>query len=860
MSQAEALLNSMLATTAVETEQPNTVFTEVEPHIVIGIDRFIIVPDELKRIAVQYDHNMRTVTFDCPRYYDGRDMSKMKVYINIAGPNGTRSSYIADNVKVDYFDTNIMHFDWTITRAITEDKGNMAFLVCIRKADSDGNEENHWNSELNTEMYISEGMEYEESFEYEYPDIVSQLLQRMDDVEGLATPEAMQGYADTWLNEHGNEVIAGVQTKGDEVLATIPADYTTAANNANEGVRTKADAIIRTVEGETITVSDSSDDYLRGLRVFGKTEQDKTTGAQLADYTGGNCASGVTKTFENDVLTVSGNGSLSYQSWSTSIKDVIDKHPGEKLHFDCEKIETVNSPDGTIVQLNITKSDGSREYIALYNKSGDRNIYDIPTDTSTVTAIAFSVYTSNHATASVNTVTITKPMLQIGAEKIPYEPYSGGVASPHPDWPQELNSVENPTISMFGKNLLEVTAVTQTINGITFTVNEDKSVTMNGTATADAYCGLNQITMYKPGKYVLSGCVNGGSNTYFLYSDVGGIYNRTGETEFTIDAYEQRKFLIKVHSGITVSNVTIKPMLRLVDTRDGTYESYKERFDIALAHTLPGIPVSQNGNYTDDNGQQWICDEIDFERGVYVQRIGIETFDGSDDENWYLQYLSSNPILEISPTFPKQSIDGFCTHYRSAKIISSTKELGYSTTGSAATLRFRPDDYATITNNEWKARLALSPVTATYVLTTPIETPLSAEELEAFKQARSNYHNTVVLNDVGAQMELKYNADTEIYINNVINNAMMKITNITLPFANWIGTTYGYSQTVSIPGLTPNSKIDLQPTPDQLANFVRSGVSLTTSNENGIVTIHAIDNCPTSDITLQVQITEVITV
>ena len=36
---------------------------------------------------------------------------------------------------------------------------------------------------------------------------------------------------------------------------------------------------------------------------------------------------------------------------------------------------------------------------------------------------------------------------------------------------------------------------------------------------------------------------------------------------------------------------------------------------------LPGIPVSSGGNYTDENGQQWICDEVNLERGVYVQRV-----------------------------------------------------------------------------------------------------------------------------------------------------------------------------------------------------------------------------------------------
>ena len=41
---------------------------------------------------------------------------------------------------------------------------------------------------------------------------------------------------------------------------------------------------------------------------------------------------------------------------------------------------------------------------------------------------------------------------------------------------------------------------------------------------------------------------------------------------------------------------------------------------------LPGVPVSSGGNYTDENGQQWICDEIDFKKGVYIQRCAYKRY------------------------------------------------------------------------------------------------------------------------------------------------------------------------------------------------------------------------------------------
>lgn len=173
MPTAEELINSTVA----YADSP-----EAEPHIIIGLDRYITVPDKLKKIAVQNDHNIETVTFDCPRFWDENDLSQMKIYINYE--NGeTEGSYIAKNIKVG---NDIIHFDWTISRNVTKYSGPVTFLVCAKKTDDDGEELLHWNSERNTDMYVSQGMEcdkYTESVVNQYPDLVTQLLERMDGVE-----------------------------------------------------------------------------------------------------------------------------------------------------------------------------------------------------------------------------------------------------------------------------------------------------------------------------------------------------------------------------------------------------------------------------------------------------------------------------------------------------------------------------------------------------------------------------------------------------------------------------------------------------------------------------------------------------
>lgn len=60
------------------------------------------------------------------------------------------------------------------------------------------------------------------------------------------------------------------------------------------------------------------------------------------------------------------------------------------------------------------------------------------------------------------------------------------------------------------------------------------------------------------------------------------------------------------------------------------YEPYREQLLTLPTHNgLPGIPVTSGGNYTDQNGQQWVCDEVDLERGVKVQRVDKAAFDST---------------------------------------------------------------------------------------------------------------------------------------------------------------------------------------------------------------------------------------
>jgi hypothetical protein len=205
MSQANELLDSL----SEEEISSYIADPEMEEHIVIDSNRRITVPESLKRIAVQFDHNIETVTFDCPRYWDGIDLSTMKLYVNYMRADGKVGSYHTDNITIDESDETIMHFDWVIDGFATQVKGSLSFLVCVKNVNEYGEEENHWNSELNRDLTISEGLECEESVVNSYPAIITQLLVRMDRVDALATEEAMLKYVADYFAEVDSVVFVG---------------------------------------------------------------------------------------------------------------------------------------------------------------------------------------------------------------------------------------------------------------------------------------------------------------------------------------------------------------------------------------------------------------------------------------------------------------------------------------------------------------------------------------------------------------------------------------------------------------------------------------------------------------------------
>ena len=165
-------------------------------------------------------------------------------------------------------------------------------------------------------------------------------------------------------------------------------------------------------------------------------------------------------------------------------------------------------------------------------------------------------------------------------------------------------AINRTTLGVQCKNLLKNNAVTQTVSGITFTVNDDYSITLNGTATAIIWLqvGYTKGEHFRKEKLIFTGNPSGtgsgnGLEAWYLNSTTGNKYvsiaNGNILTESEYDSSGVIVYEFHIAQGRTYNNVTYYPMLRYADITDDTYEPYKESVDERLIQNKSDIAVNK---------------------------------------------------------------------------------------------------------------------------------------------------------------------------------------------------------------------------------------------------------------------------
>lgn len=580
------------------------------------------------------------------------------------------------------------------------------------------------------------------------------------------------------VTAEGEKQVQAVQAAAQEIIADREQIQTNKTDIADLR-QSKAGAIVETAKGSMIQVVGSAEAFMEGLKLFGKSEQITTTGAQLFDES-----------------QIEQNDSRGFKFLNLAVGE-----GNFTLSSDIPKSPTDQSAYIMLISGNVKAS-------ASEITSNSNGVYSGQSRTFPSKDGYITIAYRNDSNTN-NLVTFNKYwyMLNAGDTAKPFEPYTGGKPSLSPDYPQEIkNNAENGEI-----NANVITGNLFPLNKFKgYEVNNSaKQITLNGdrilftgkgtTGKEDMVFFLNKEAdklSLPPGKYTLSfksdkpyGGTNG-ENTVEMYLIVekksGTVYQSTGNAgKRTVDIEDGDKMYFRFDiNNNSMSAEFYDIMFNLGDT-PLPYEPHDEQsLAIQTPNGLPGIPVSSGGNYTDSAGQQWVCDEIDLERGKYVQRIGVETKSGG----W---------TLKETPDIPGRYLQHNITanKYKSNNDISLCNIALYSSWGQPQPKKFAfvlidkriyiaPPKDMQITADELNAILNNLdyPVVVAGQLNTPIETDLPPETIAAYKVLHTYYPTTVVTNNANADMQLDYVADTKLYIKKelekIVSTQIQKTANL----------------------------------------------------------------------------------
>lgn len=406
-------------------------------------------------------------------------------------------------------------------------------------------------------------------------------------------------------------------------------------------------------------------------------------------------------------------------------------------------LNTVSSVYGQTFYLSGCPSGGGGGTYVL--SCGPNNDYGQGT---LVTAYGSSVlpYISIRKGYTANNLTFY-PMLNEGSSTLPYMPYFPG-----------LKNAYFKGLRSTGRNLIPFpySDGTTAINGVTFTVNDDGSVTANGTATSQVnfYFVSNSILTFPIGTVLsLSGCPSGGNDATFFLNLISsdyteGIVDKGNGGTFTTTKKAYYLYF-RVEQGVTLTNVVIRPMLNYGSSAF-PYEPYvANEISLDTAIELPA----------------W--DSINPTTGKRTVQSNTLTFDGTEKWN---DYSSGNYFIFVTPLFlnvkAKTETDNVCNKLNT--IYPTTGVAGCSITGkktdgfTSFLVFFSKTAYPNLsTVDAWKAQLAAwnaagDPLTVCYQTATSTESDISMEDrLPAYK----NGSETVIQ---GATDNSEYGAENTL--------------------------------------------------------------------------------------------------
>ena len=326
--------------------------------------------------------------------------------------------------------------------------------------------------------------------------------------------------------------------------------------------------------------------------------------------------------------------------------------------------------------------------------------------------------------------------------------------TPSPDNPAPIVSAGdggNVTLKVTGKNLLYIPDGVRTVRGVTIT-SKNGRISISGTATENGYVYLpvKQISIH--GLALLSSNVS--DPVAKLVSESWEVLFAQGKANATQRVITRVCFIVKEGANYDSDDINVQLELGTTAT---AYSPYREQlFTLPTPNGLPGIPVTSGGNYTDPQGQQWVCDEVDLERGVKVQRVSavdLSTCAITSTTEFAVTKRLSIRLLIHGRDYKTEAI---CNKLQF--IVSFNKDIPHFYVDKTNVQAFIPIGAKNPEEGEYIVLYALAP---------PIETPLTPAEIAAYKALTAYAPDIVVQAADGAGLKLDYQRDVNIVIKNL---------------------------------------------------------------------------------------------
>lgn len=545
-----------------------------------------------------------------------------------------------------------------------------------------------------------------------------------------------------------------------------------------------------TVTGNPAVLDNATGKPFRGLHIYGRSEQMTTTGAQILELVDREPVTicGLTWQIKNQCISV--NGTATDEGKVTDFYICGDKNVYEDADFSDGEI-TVSADLPKDIVMFVVKNDGA----ILTHIESNKNVGSFEHTSGSKYRILLR--TAKNGAICDNVI---KAMFNTGSTALPWEPYTGGKPSPSPEYPQEIVSAgEDGSIGVevHGKNLLGGRFYyAQYSNGILY-INrsqKDEEVKFPYQPRNETYGVCKVIKCQKGKNYVIS-VTNPNKNAvigmaeYETIEKAIDVGNTLGFAK--VDSNELTKSYTAKSDGILVCGIagkwtngtttlhecTESELLQVEEASEATsYEPYHEPQSISVTtpNGLPGIPVSSGGNYTDETGQQWICDEVDFGRGMYVKRIGILILDDKSNirsvskyDNYHLDVVQPYRVDGVTMSAKKAICNKLPSDGMGEAWERDIEMIGGVLVGNGTNCHIDfyiknqrlgttkdtiPDD-ATTAVLKW---LKDNPLSCKYALPTPIKTPLTASEIAAYKSLRTYRGTTIVEAEDKAGISVTY--------------------------------------------------------------------------------------------------------